>query len=237
MGQSLSDLVENIKDDFVKETHTIKEVMGLTYSEFVSRVTELNQVCCKNVDHNGRTLLFFIKGGTDSTIFWKQTVQVACVRVIKESNNIEDYKLLNLKQFLQAYKMILYHMKFIIGEIETSETDDGNSASSLRRNPISTSMILNQIGMKPDIEECIICMERKPEITLPCTHCYCLLCIEQWNDSNKTCPVCRATVESTEDSWLIPEIPESSEVNAELQNALAGLVSKLSDHHILDENI
>lgn len=28
--------------------------------------------------------------------------------------------------------------------------------------------------------ECCICMERKPEVSLPCAHSYCLACIEQW---------------------------------------------------------
>ena len=44
--------------------------------------------------------------------------------------------------------------------------------------------------------------------------------------SNKTCPVCRETLENTDDSWVIPEIPESSEVNAELQRALQVLTSR-----------
>lgn len=46
------------------------------------------------------------------------------------------------------------------------------------------------------------------------------------NVSNKTCPVCRETLENTDDSWVIPEIPESSEVNAELQRALQVLTSR-----------
>lgn len=37
--------------------------------------------CCNTVDCNGRTLLFVVKGGSDSTILWRQTVQIACVRV------------------------------------------------------------------------------------------------------------------------------------------------------------
>ncbi|XP_035207782.1 RING finger protein 141-like, partial [Stegodyphus dumicola] len=190
--------------------------------------------CCRTVDCNGRTLLFVIKCGSDSTILWKQTVQIACVRVIKETKKVEDYKVLNLKQFLQAYKMILYHISCISG-METGADDEASSSSegelkseTLRRNPISTSMILNQIGSAEtatDLDECIVCMERKPEVTLPCAHSYCLFCIEQWNVSNKTCPVCRETLENTDDSWVIPEIPESSEVAEELQKAMTALTT------------
>lgn len=28
--------------------------------------------------------------------------------------------------------------------------------------------------------ECCICLERKPEVLLPCTHSYCTPCIEEW---------------------------------------------------------
>jgi hypothetical protein len=38
------------------------------------------------------------------------------------------------------------------------------------------------------LDECCICLERKPDVILPCTHSYCLPCIEQWNVDHKTCP-------------------------------------------------
>lgn len=28
--------------------------------------------------------------------------------------------------------------------------------------------------------ECCICLERKPDVMLPCAHAYCMPCIEQW---------------------------------------------------------
>ena len=31
-----------------------------------------------------------------------------------------------------------------------------------------------------NMDECVICLERKPEVSLPCCHAYCLPCIEQW---------------------------------------------------------
>uniref|UniRef100_A0A090XED5 RING finger protein 141 n=1 Tax=Ixodes ricinus TaxID=34613 RepID=A0A090XED5_IXORI len=53
-----------------------------------------------------------------------------------------------------------------------------------------------------DLEECCVCMERKPEVTLPCTHSYCLFCIEQWSVSNITCPLCREGFDTTGDTWV-----------------------------------
>lgn len=31
-----------------------------------------------------------------------------------------------------------------------------------------------------EMEECVICLERQPEVILPCAHAYCLPCIQQW---------------------------------------------------------
>ena len=31
-------------------------------------------------------------------------------------------------------------------------------------------------------------------------------CIEQWNVNHKTCPVCRETLASTEDGWVIRSV-------------------------------
>ena len=47
-----------------------------------------------------------------------------------------------------------------------------------------------------------MCLERRPDVILPCAHSYCLPCIEQWNVNHKTCPVCRETVQSTDDGWV-----------------------------------
>lgn len=48
MGQSLtkdfSAQFENFKDDFLKETCLIKELVGLSYSDFLNMVKELNNV-------------------------------------------------------------------------------------------------------------------------------------------------------------------------------------------------
>ena len=74
------------------------------------------------------------------------------------------------------------------------------------------------------LDECCICLERKPDVILPCTHSYCLPCIEQWNVDHKTCPVCRETLNSTDDGWVISEGPDSLDIATEIQKSLMNLV-------------
>lgn len=48
MGQSVtkdfSTHLENFKDDLLKETYLIKELVGLSYKDFLNMVKELNNV-------------------------------------------------------------------------------------------------------------------------------------------------------------------------------------------------
>ena len=83
-------------------------------------------------------------------------------------------------------------------------------------------------------------MERKPDVILPCVHSYCLPCIEQWNVNHKTCPVCRETVQSTDDGWVrsddvgqnitllfqvISDGPDSIDIATEIQKSLMEIAS------------
>ena len=44
-----------------------------------------------------------MKKGSDSTILWKATVRIACVKVDSATKEIDSYKTLNLKQFLLIF--------------------------------------------------------------------------------------------------------------------------------------
>ncbi|GFU08987.1 RING finger protein 141 [Trichonephila clavipes] len=247
MGQTISSHLEEFKDDVMKEAHTLKEVIDITHEELIGKIKYLNRICRNMIECEGQCLKFYIKSRSDSTFLWKQTIKIVCIRVNitddsaelfcnestdEESLNnvlaatereVEVYKLLSLRQFMLAYNMILYHFNCIQPREEVTDPD----CATVK--PIPTTMIIDKIMNETDAEECIICMERKPEVTLPCAHAYCLFCIEQWNVSNKTCPVCRAAMENTDDSWVTPEIPETSEVNAEIKKALTVLTLKLPE--------
>ncbi|XP_022238601.1 RING finger protein 141-like isoform X2 [Limulus polyphemus] len=205
-------------------------------------------------DSYGRKLVFIVKKGTDASLFWKGTVQIACIRTIVSSGKIETYRLLNLRQFLRVYKIMIYYTstappssqvnpvrEHVASSTSTSQVSEdetevkrydeyASDCCSIWSGSLNTSVILNEItavtDIATDLDECCICMERKPETTLPCAHSYCIRCIEQWNVSHNTCPLCREKLESTDDSWVISEAPNSEEMQQELQQALLCLAEE-----------
>lgn len=211
-----------IHSGLLRHASTLREVTSLTYDEFIRAIQEVNKISLRFTDEHEKYLIFKVKPGSDTTMLWKGTVRVDCVKVDK-SDNIESVRQLNIRQFLQARKVILSQMG--VGMFSSChDVDDADPASC----NLTASMILNSVDAmecSSSLDECCICMERKPDIILPCAHNYCLPCIEQWNDAHKTCPVCRETLDSTEDSWVISEKPDSDEMSAEIKKCLDGLSS------------
>lgn len=65
----------------------------------------------KCLDTNGKITVFAVKKGSDQSILWKATVRIACVKCDPESNRIESYKLINLKQFLKVFNTFQSHLE------------------------------------------------------------------------------------------------------------------------------
>ncbi|GLE00309.1 hypothetical protein PINS_up009037 [Pythium insidiosum] len=53
-----------------------------------------------------------------------------------------------------------------------------------------------------DETECQICMDKKKQVVLPCTHSFCLACFQHWSAQKNTCPICRCKIECSEGSDL-----------------------------------
>ncbi len=215
--------------------HLLHEVMFfrltvISYEEFLDNIRQLNDISGRYLDDNGKQLVFAVKRGTDSTILWRATVRIACVKVDAATKSIESCRTLSLKQFLLVYNKLRHQADAVVavqeegvcgggeviqrlddvyGEIEeVADKDKKSDASDVG------------IGLK---EECIICLERVPELILPCAHSYCLPCIEQWSVNNKTCPVCRETVDDIDEGWVVSEGPDSLEIATEIQKSLMNL--------------
>lgn len=83
----------------------------LIFVNFNSYSLSRSQKC---LDSSGKQLVFAVKKGTDATMLWKATVQIACVKVDPESKQIESYKFLSLKQFLRVFKTFQSHLQVMV---------------------------------------------------------------------------------------------------------------------------
>jgi hypothetical protein len=54
------------------------------------------------MDSNGKQLVFAVKKGTDSTLLWKGTVRIACVKLDPVTKKVDTYRFLNLGEFLRV---------------------------------------------------------------------------------------------------------------------------------------
>ena len=212
-----------------------KEIANLSYDDFLDNVTELNEISSQFLDSNGKSLVFAVKKGTDRSALWKGTVRIACCKVDSETKEVESYRLLTLKQFLAIFKSLQTQTAALQCE-ETSSPDSSEPASpsdtdqvDKKPHPLtvakfSASVLLEEALQEGgSLEECCVCLERKPDIILPCAHSYCLKCIEQWNVNHKTCPVCRETVDCREDGWVISDGPDSLDIATQIQKSLMEL--------------
>lgn len=187
----------------VRHTQIFSELTTLTYERFLAKVDELNHICQYLTDSKQRRLVFEVHCPSETPVLWKNEVRVTCTRLDGGPS-----RTLTLRQFLHTYHTI---KAYYTAAAAAAETEGSVCASALFS------------GVLGELEECCICMEQKPEVTLPCTHSYCLRCIEQWNVCNRTCPLCREEFASTEESWVMSEAPASSEVLSEMHKALAKL--------------
>ncbi|KAH7986894.1 hypothetical protein HPB52_024648 [Rhipicephalus sanguineus] len=192
-----------------RQSQVFGEITTLTFERLMAKVKELNDICQCLTDTKNRHLVFEVCGTSETPVLWKSEVRILCRKVGAGDG---EARLLTLRQFLHTYHTIKAYCSA--------------AASSGTANMCASTLFSGVLGT--ELEECCICMEHRPEVTLPCTHSYCLHCIEQWNVSNTTCPLCREEFESTKETWVISEAPESSEVLSEMQKALSKLPEQKS---------
>ncbi|XP_074037521.1 RING finger protein 141 [Leptinotarsa decemlineata] len=218
MGSTTSqfqDVFSQILSEDPINTLLSEEINSLTYEQFLGILGELNLLTKKCLDSDGNQLVFAVKRDSDSTIFWKATVQIACVKIDPVTQKVGTFRLLSLSEFLKVFKTLKCQLVAVEHCESTSDKSD-----------ITISGILEKVDSESSTNtssECCICFERKQDVTLPCAHSYCLPCIEEWNESHDTCPICREKLESTDDTWVISEVPKAEEINKEIRNNLMEL--------------
>lgn len=70
-----------------------------------------------------------------------------------------------------------------------------------------------------DEEICCICMEKKTDIILGCTHNFCENCIREWNITSNTCPICRCQ-SNNKDCFILTERPNYFNLQDEMSKSL-----------------
>lgn len=169
-------------------------------------------------------MLFGVKKGTDtSELLWKIKIRISCVKFDPATKRIDTLTLLNLRQFMQLFRTLQTHLETMIStnqqSIHMAEIDQ-----NLLENACAWSTTSSFDEMSDSLsEECCICLDRKPDLILPCLHLFCSTCIEQWNASNKTCPICQEKLDSTDESWVISEIPQVGEISEEIRDTLLNI--------------
>ncbi|ERL92877.1 RING finger protein 141 [Dendroctonus ponderosae] len=185
------------------------ELSSLTYEKFLLLLGELNVLAKNYLDCKGYQMVFAVNKGTDSTIFWKATIQIACVRIDSETGKIPTFRLLSLRQFLKVFRTF------------KSQLLAARQSCSHMEMRLSTIM---EGTISPDSSnDCVICFERKQEVTLPCAHSFCSKCIKEWNEVHDTCPICRERLENPNDAWVISEVPKAEEISCEIKKSLMEL--------------
>ncbi|KAJ1529771.1 hypothetical protein ONE63_006518 [Megalurothrips usitatus] len=254
MGQSAScenslpEKVTNIQDEFYRQARNLTEIANLSYADFQQQLGDLNKLSKHCMDADGKVMVFAVKKGTDSTILWRGTVRIACIKIDMSTNKIDTFRLLTLGQFMKVFRSIQNQFaaaqQAAAGKASRSASMDESEASSSSTSPCETNnsqaftssdaiTFLEQRVQEAangvlDVEkltECCICLDRKPEVMLPCAHSYCLVCFEQWNVKHKTCPICREALDSSDETWVISDFPAESEISEDICHSLMKLAN------------
>ena len=194
----------------------------------MDNVTELNELASHFLDSNGNLLLFAVKKGT---------VRVACCKVDANTKEVDSYRVLTLKQFLAIFKSLQTQTAALREDASSADSSPDTDLVKVpgvsKPHPLTTakfsaSVLLEEaLGEEASsLDECCVCLERKPDLILPCAHAYCVQCIEQWNVNHKTCPVCRENVDSAEDGWVISDGPDSLDIATQIQKSLMELAAE-----------
>jgi len=182
------------------------QIKTLLYQTIEHDVQTANDLVKTYNDKYGRRLRFTLHPSRENgeiPVSWKSKAiievnrdQIQQIENLAELQGAFEKKILNLSQFYKMYSIVKQYCT-TGGESENSVTTEIETPK-----PKENDDDIDFEG------ECIICMERKPEIVLKCGHVFCELCLKEWNQRQGTCPYCRTNVKiEDEDNWILTSDP------------------------------
>jgi len=200
----------------------IKQIILLRHSDFVRLLSDFNKTLETFTSDEQYYLRFTIVPHSDSTIFWKALIRITCSKISRTDQSISNEVVLSLHQFLSVHQSLLQQIsmlqKYPSSTLYNSSTTNQNSSS------FSTAKLSFPI---PNDNECCICLDRQPNLVLPCTHKFCDECFHQWSSqttatSSQTCPLCREDINS-DSGFLLAETPKYDNVKKMLTESILSL--------------
>jgi len=183
------------------------------FTDFKKDVAKANEIASGFQDPKGRVLTFEVVPEEEEKIlfpmFWKQVVTVHVRK--KPLMSPTGGKILKYKQFYAFFN----HMQMF---------NASPKKPSLKEIPTQT---LTSGGDDSEEEtECIICMEKRAEVVLPCTHKFCQKCLDSWSEKSETCPMCRCLTTDHSDQFWIVDDTNDEQVNNYLVHFLEQICEK-----------
>ncbi|XP_074660212.1 RING finger protein 141-like [Tubulanus polymorphus] len=206
------------------QADTLRQVATLTYEQFLMSVEELNQIIESFCESSEQQLLIAVKKGSDDSIIWKGTVRIHCLKVDKDTGVVRNKRVLNLRQYIRLHEEISRQAQSVTSDPEQKTLDTSTLLAEIAEETESRC-----ISLEAEDSECCICMERQATVVLTCDHKYCEQCFDQWNTSHKSCPFCRKAVDSTIDTWVLTDKPDSNEMVTGVQDYLMGITEQTRD--------
>ncbi|GLH14099.1 Protein of unknown function [Gryllus bimaculatus] len=178
--EHIPETMENVQGEIFRHARIITEIASLTYDDFQKCIRDLNVLSKQCTDPNGKLLVFAVKKGTDSTVLWKGTVRIACVKIDPVTKQIDTYRLLNLSEFLKVFNTLQCQFtaaqqsstnERVLQESMSSSTLAGGYDAQNQMKQLTATMLLEEVDHVTSppgerLNECCICLERKPDKNL-----------------------------------------------------------------------
>ncbi|XP_003741161.1 RING finger protein 141 [Galendromus occidentalis] len=184
-----------------RELKQLRDIALLDRDTVAKMIIDLNEA---GLNLKGREVRVDVVGYTDDQILWRRGIRFTC-RVKDLQSNEELIKEINLRQFITVYHNVMMSKQL----------------SNVPLAPPPRSR--NSSDPSTDDDLCCVCLDRLPQVSLPCAHSFCPNCIQEWQLRSNSCPLCREE-SSVDEQWLLEEAPDLTEMERELRITLANLL-------------